>query len=148
MQREAPMSGDNEPLSPADRYVVRNLIERHARDRGDRVFAIFSSGDEWSYARLLSNVRSVAAGLQALGVKQDDFVLSWLPNGQHAIAIWFALNYIGAVYVPVNVSYRGRLLAHVIQNSGARLMIADARLAERLAEVETAALDTLVTVSG
>ena len=57
-------------------------------------------------------------------------------------------NYIGAVYVPVNVSYRGRLLAHVVQNSGARLMVADARLAERLAEVETAILDTLVTVSG
>jgi len=56
-------------------------------------------------------------------------VLSWLPNGPHAIAVWFALNYIGAVYVPVNVSYRGRLLAHVIKNSGARLMIADARLA-------------------
>jgi crotonobetaine/carnitine-CoA ligase len=142
------MSGDNEALSPADRYVLRNLIERHARERGESVFAVFSTGDEWNYARLLANVRRIAASLQALGVKQDDFVLSWLPNGPHAIAIWFALNYIGAIYVPVNISYRGRLLAHVIQNSGARLMVADARLAERLAEVETAALDTLVTVSG
>jgi crotonobetaine/carnitine-CoA ligase len=142
------MSGDNEVLSPADRYVLRNLIERHARERGDNTFVLFSTGDQWSYARLRANVRRVAASLQSLGVKQDDFVLSWLPNGPHAIAVWFALNYIGAVYVPVNVSYRGRLLAHVVQNSGARLMIADARLAERLAEVETATLDTLVTVSG
>jgi carnitine-CoA ligase len=142
------MSGDNKVLSAEDRYVLRNLVERHARERGDDTFALFSTGDQWSYARLRVNVRKVAAGLQALGVKQDDFVLSWLPNGPHAIAVWFALNYIGAVYVPVNVSYRGRLLAHVIQNSGARLMIADARLAERLAEVETATLDTLVTVSG
>jgi crotonobetaine/carnitine-CoA ligase len=142
------MSGDNKALSPEDRYVLRNLVERHARERGDNTFVLFSTGDQWSYARLRANVRRVAASLQALGVKQDDFVLSWLPNGPHAIAVWFALNYIGAVYVPVNVSYRGRLLAHVIQNSGARLMVADARLAERLAEVETATLDTLVTVSG
>ena len=142
------MSGDNKALSPEDRYVLRNLIERHARERGDNTFVLFSTGDQWSYARLRANVRKAAASLQALGVKQDDFVLSWLPNGPHAIAVWFALNYIGAVYVPVNVSYRGRLLAHVIQNSGARLMVADARLAERLAEVETATLDTLVTVSG
>jgi crotonobetaine/carnitine-CoA ligase len=142
------MSGDNEVPSPEDRYVLRNLIERHARERGDNTFALFSTGDQWSYARLRANVRKVAASLQSLGVKQDDFVLSWLPNGPHAIAVWFALNYIGAVYVPVNVSYRGRLLAHVIRNSGARLMVADARLAERLAEVETATLDTLVTVSG
>jgi crotonobetaine/carnitine-CoA ligase len=142
------MSGDNKGLPAADRYVLRNLIDRHARERGDSVFALFSTGDQWTYTRLRTNVRKVAASLQALGVKQDDFVLSWLPNGPHALVIWFALNYIGAVYVPVNISYRGRLLAHVIENSGARLMIADARLAERLAEVETAALQTLVAVSG
>jgi crotonobetaine/carnitine-CoA ligase len=142
------MSGDNKGLPAADRYVLRNLIERHARERGDSVFALFSTGDQWTYTRLRANVRKVAASLQALGVKQDDFVLSWLPNGPHALVMWFALNYIGAVYVPVNISYRGRLLAHVIENSGARLMIADARLAERLAEVETAALQTLVAVSG
>jgi len=142
------MSGDNKGLPAADRYVLRNLVERHARERGDSAFALFSTGDQWTYARLRTDVRKVAASLQALGVKQDDFVLSWLPNGPHAIAVWFALNYIGAVYVPVNISYRGRLLAHVIENSGARLMIADARLAERLAEVETAALDTLIAVSG
>jgi len=142
------MSGDDKVLSPADRYVLRNLVERHAHERGESVFALFSTGDQWSYARLRSNVRKVAASLQALGVKQDDFVLSWLPNGPHAVAVWFALNYIGAVYVPVNTSYRGRLLAHVIQNSGARLMVADARLADRLAEVETSGLDTLVAVSG
>jgi carnitine-CoA ligase len=142
------MSGDNKVLSLADTCVLRNLVERHADERGESVFALFSTGDEWNYARLRSHVRRVAASLQALGVKQDDFVLSWLPNGPHAIAVWFALNYIGAVYVPVNISYRGRLLAHVIQNSGARLMVADARLAERLTEVETAALEMLITVSG
>jgi crotonobetaine/carnitine-CoA ligase len=142
------MTTEGRALSPADRYVLRNLVERHARERGDEVFALFSTGDQWSYARLRANVRRVAASLQALGVKQDDFVLSWLPNGPHAIAVWFALNYLGAVYVPVNISYRGRLLAHVIANSGARLMVADARLAERLSDVELAAVDTLVTVSG
>jgi crotonobetaine/carnitine-CoA ligase len=142
------MSGDNKSMSAADRCVLRNLVDRHACERSEDVFALFSTGDQWNYTRLRANVRRVAASLQVLGVKQDDFVLSWLPNGPHAIAVWFALNYIGAVYVPVNTSYRGRLLAHVIQNSGARLMVADARLADRLPDVETAALDTLVTVSG
>jgi crotonobetaine/carnitine-CoA ligase len=136
------------PDPGADRYVIRTLIDKHARERPDREFIVFADGEIWTYARLRSNVRRVAAGLQALGVVQDDFVLSWLPNGAHALTLWFALNYIGAVYVPVNISYRGRLLAHVIANSGARLMIADARLAGRLAEVDTAALETLVSVSG
>jgi crotonobetaine/carnitine-CoA ligase len=132
----------------ADKYVLRNLLDRHASERGDKDFVLFSDGQSWTYERLRRNVRRVAASLQALGVKQDDFVLSWLPNGPHALLVWFALNYIGAVYVPVNISYRGRLLAHVIKNSGARLMIADARLADRLAEVDRAVLDTLVAISG
>jgi carnitine-CoA ligase len=142
------MSAHSMARSDADKYVLRNLVERHARERGHQDFALFTSGESWTYAQLHDNVRRMAASLQALGVHQDDFVLSWLPNGPHALTIWFALNYIGAVYVPINVSYRGRLLAHVIQNSGARLMIADARLAERLTEVDTASLETLVTIAG
>src|SRR5271154_2867657 len=94
------MSGDNKALSPEDRYVLRSLVERHARERGDNTFVLFSTGDQWTYARLRTDVRKVAASLQALGVKQDDFVLSWLPNGPHAIAVWFALNYIGRGLCP------------------------------------------------
>ena len=142
------MDVDSVARVAAEKYVLRNLIDRHAAERGGKEFVLFSNGEVWDYTRLRHNVRRVAASLQALGVRQDDFVLSWLPNGPHALVVWFALNYIGAVYVPVNISYRGRLLAHVIRNSGARLMIADARLADRLVEVETAGLDTIVTVSG
>jgi carnitine-CoA ligase len=142
------MSAHLTARSNADKYVLRNLVERHARERGHQDFALFTNGERWTYAQLRNNVRRVAASLQALGVRQDDFVLSWLPNGPHALTVWFALNYIGAVYVPINVSYRGRLLAHVIQNSGARLMVADARLGERLTEVDTASLETLVTIAG
>ena len=85
------MSGDSKGLPAADRYELRNLEELHARERGDSVFALFSTGDQWTYTRLRANVRKVAASLQALGVKQDDFVLSWLPNGPHALVMWFAL---------------------------------------------------------
>jgi carnitine-CoA ligase len=142
------MSAHSTARSNADKYVLRNLVERHARERGHRDFALFANGESWTYSQLRDNVRRVAASLQALGVRQDDFVLSWLPNGPHALTVWFALNYVGAVYVPINISYRGRLLAHVIQNSGARLMVADARLAERLTDVDTASLETLVTIAG
>src|SRR6202023_2640406 len=43
-QWEALMSGDNKALSPADRFVLRNLVDRHARERGESVFALFSTG--------------------------------------------------------------------------------------------------------
>jgi hypothetical protein len=46
------MGGDSKGLPAADRYVLRNLVERHARERGDSVFALFSTGDQWTYTSL------------------------------------------------------------------------------------------------
>ncbi|GHE78307.1 ATP-dependent acyl-CoA ligase [Camelimonas fluminis] len=126
--------------------VLRYVLDRHADNQPGRTFALFADDSSWTWGETRQIVRRFAAGFTALGVSQGDHVLSWLPNGPHAIAVWFALNYLGAVYVPVNISYRGGVLAHVIANSGARLMVADSQLAGRLADVELADLKTLITV--
>jgi len=126
--------------------VLRYVLDRHADTQPERTFALFADDSSWTWGETRQIARRFAAGFTALGVSQGDHVLSWLPNGPHAIAVWFALNYLGAVYVPVNISYRGGVLAHVIANSGARLMVADSQLAERLADVELADLKTLVTI--
>ncbi len=75
-------------------------------------------------------------------------VLSWLPNGQDALRVWFGLNCLGAVVVPINIAYRGRLLEHVIHNAQAKLIVTHAELADRLNEVDRAALTTSVIVGG
>ena len=98
--------------------------------------------------RVARNYDATAAALQALGVRQGDHVLSWLPNGPDALKVWFGLNYIGAVYVPINLAYKGRLLEHVIENSDAALMIAHGDLVSRLAEIKLAKLRTVVTLGG
>ena len=75
-------------------------------------------------------------------------MLSWLPNGPDAIRIWFGLNYLGAVYVPINLAYRGGLLAHVVANSDAKLIVAHADLVGRLADIDRAALTAAVVLNG
>ena len=52
--------------------------------------------------------------------------MSWLPNGMDALRLWFGLNYLGAVYVPINTAYRGGILQHVVKNSDAALIVAHA----------------------
>jgi carnitine-CoA ligase len=129
--------------------VLRYMLERRAAEAPDEVFVIFQqTGEQWTHAELRDRVERVAAGLQALGVAQGDFVLSWLPNGPHALLAWLGLTWLGAVYVPINTAYRGGVLEHVVANSGARLMIADARLAPRLATIDRARLDTVVAIGG
>jgi carnitine-CoA ligase len=117
----------------ASEAVLRDLLERRAAEQSDGVFAVFSDGTTWSHAELHSEVVSTAAGLQAAGVLQDDRVICWLPNGADALRFWFAINYLGAVYVPINTAYRGNVLRHVLANADAGLLIAQADLIERVA---------------
>jgi crotonobetaine/carnitine-CoA ligase len=64
------------------------------------------------------------------------------------VRVWFAINWLGAVYVPINTAYRGNVLAHVIANGGASVMVVAAGLVERLADIERASLQTLVVAGG
>ncbi len=130
-----------DPKMPAvDRCVLRAILDRHAAERPGKVFAVFESGESWTYGELHARVRRAAAALQRLGVRQGELVLSWLPNGPDAVTVWFALNYIGAVYVPVNTAYRGALLAHVVADLGASLIVLHGGLADRLAALPAGAL--------
>lgn len=133
-------------MPSADDCVLRNLLERHARERPEAVLAAFASGaPDWTYGEALADVRRLAAVLAGLGVRQGDHVAVWLPNGRAALEAWFAINYLGCVYVPLNVAYRGRILEHALQLSDARVMVVHPDLADRLADVDTGPLQVLVT---
>ncbi len=146
---------DLTPLSPsavppAQLCVLRDLLDRQARDNADRDFVRFwgeksaqqESADRqtWSYAQTLDRVRRRAAALREAGVRQGDHVLCWMGNGPELLVSWFAINYLGAVYVPINTAARGRPLSHILENADARLMIAHPALVGRLADIERGAL--------
>lgn len=120
--------------------VVRDLLLQRAAQVPERPFALFEDGRQWSYAQALVEVQGCAAGLQRLGVAPGERVLVWLGNGAEALRVMLAIHYLGAVAVPINTAYRGALLEHVLRNTGACLMLADARLIERLAGLEHAEL--------
>jgi carnitine-CoA ligase len=126
--------------------VTAALLERNASQWPHLVVLKFDSGEQFTTVELLAAVRGQAAGLQALGVQQGDYVLSWLPNGPAAVLAWLSLNFLGAVYVPINTAYKGRLLQHVIASSRAALMLADEGLVERLTDLDTAGLKRIVVL--
>ena len=139
----------SDPRIPAaERCVLRPLLDRLAAETPDKTFCVFEDGAAWSYARMRDEAIGTATGLQALGVRQGDHVLSWLPNGAAALRVFFGANYMGAVYVPINIAYKGRLLEHVVARADARVIVAHAALAPRLAAIGRASLETLVTVGG
>lgn len=139
-----------DPRIPArDRVVTRSLMERWNRECPDKVFIQFADNSEqWTYRHFRSLVIQTAIGLQRLGVGQGDHVLVWLPNSREHLRVFFAINYLGAVFVPINTAYKGALLAHVIENSDAKLAVVHADLMPRLEGVPLARLAQAVVVGG
>ncbi len=140
-------SGHVDPrVPPRDVCVLRYLLDRWAAERPSQDYVLFENGDRWTYGELRQHVVGAAAGLQSLGVQQGDHVAVWLPNGREGLLVFYAINYLGAVFVPFNTAYRGNLLEHVLANSDARILVAHGGLAERLAGVDTARVHTVVLV--
>ena len=128
--------------------VLKAMLDARAARFPDRACASFEDGSRWTYRECREAVRSAAAGLQQLGVRQGDRVIAWLPTGRSMVLTWFAANYLGAVFVPLNTAYRGDVLAHVVNASGARLMVAHHALVERLEGLSLAHLRQVVSVGG
>lgn len=132
----------------AEVCVLRPLLERWARESPERVYAISDDGSQLKYHDLLRLARRTGHALQALGVKQDNTVLVWLPNGLECLRAWFGINMIGAVYVPINTAYRGGILQHVVSNAGATIAIVHASLLSRLRDIDKRYLRKIVVIGG
>ena len=128
--------------------VLRYLLDHWAEVRPDVTYVLFEDDSHWTYEELRQRVIAVAVGLQRLGVKQSDHVAVWLPNSRDALLVFYAINYLGAVFVPFNTAYRGNLLEHVLRNSDASLLVAHAGLLERLADIDASLIDTVVVIGG
>ncbi len=128
-----------------EQCVVPALLARHAAATPECPLALFEDGSTWTYGEALAVTQRVAGGLRSLGVGPGDHVLAWLPNGPALVASWFAAMHLGAVLVPINTSYRGKLLEHVIRQSGARLLIGHGALLGRLADIGETGLESIVS---
>jgi crotonobetaine/carnitine-CoA ligase len=143
-----PTSWYDKRVLAAEICVLRPLLERRAAETPEKVFARFADGQCWTYGETREVARRAALGFERLGVKQGDTVLSWLPNGPDALRVWFGLNYLGAVYVPINLAYKGKLLEHIVENADARLIVVHAELYPRLEAIRRAKLSDAVIVGG
>jgi len=136
-------------VPPAQDCVLRDLVERRARETPDKVFVQFAAtGEAWTYRDLRRIVVATAAALQQLGVRQGEPVHVWLPNGPDILRLWFAINYLGAVYAPLNLAWRGQVLEHAVRGSGARLVVGHPELVSRLDAIDRGAVALSMPVIG
>src|SRR5438067_8508163 len=121
-------------LPPLAERTFTAVIGRHVERQPDRP-AVRDPDRALSYGALYEEALAVAGGFDALNVGPRDAVLLMLDNHLDGIVAWWALALTGRVEVPVNTAYKGSILVHVINNSGARAIVIESRYLPLLAEV-------------
>ncbi len=128
-------TSSQDTINDAIARAVRQWPEKVFLDIDDRVFT-FSEID------IESN--RLAHGMVELGVKAGDTVTTILDNSVDAILVWFAINKIGAISVPVNTAYKGEFLKHQLNDSGSILIIAETDYAERVVAISDGLTDAKI----
>ncbi|MFF5073091.1 class I adenylate-forming enzyme family protein [Micromonospora olivasterospora] len=145
---------DADSLCPPSRKVLMGLqrnvftmLDRSARSYyGDHECLGFE-GEARTFRQLRDRALSVAAGLEAHGVKPGDRVAVMMGNRIEWPEVFFGLAAMGAVCVPVNVLLVGPEIEHVCDDSGARVLVMDEIASQSVAGLASA-FELVVTVGG
>lgn len=123
---------------------------RRARKTPGRI-AVVHGDDTQTYRELDGTVTRFARALRARGIRRGDRVAYLGPNHPSFLHALFATCAVGAVFVPLNTRLAAPELAYMLNDSGARLLLHDARCAETAAEAGpgiAVAVDDLVEGDG
>lgn len=107
--------------------------------RGDRpaVLALHKEGMEcWSYDELSDRARRLSLGLAGAGVGSGEHVALLAGNWAEWIVACLAVIGAGAVAVPLDVQIGDEMLAHTLDDSGARFIFTTAEGAERIERLD------------
>lgn len=112
------------------RDTVVDLLARAADKYPDRDFTVID-GTAATYGQVDRLSNAMARALQSLGVHKDDCVVTLFDTCTDVLVCWFAINKLGAVWVPINTAYKGDFLRHQIADAEARIVICDRHYLER-----------------
>lgn len=85
--------------------------------------ALTSKDETLSYHDLWEGVQVTGAGLAALGLQAQDRVALFIEKRFEMVVGSFGAVAAGGVFVPVNPGLRPRQVAHIVQNSGAAVLV-------------------------
>ena len=103
---------------------LRTWIEDKVRRNHDRVLLIFE-GREYTYGEFDGNVNRVANVLSGLGIGRGDKVGIILPNIPEHLYTWLGAMKLGAIDVPINPQFKGKLLRDIVDHCGLDALVID-----------------------
>ncbi len=115
--------------------MIEQVMRRRVADHPGETWLKWKD-EEYPWREVLSNVQRVANGLLELGVRPSDRVAILMGNRPEFLWTHFAILFIGALSVPVNISQRGPTLRHILRDSSAQAVVVADELREALLAVK------------
>src|ERR1700722_14586509 len=102
---------------------LRDLFNLSLINRRDEV-GLEWKGEEYTFGEIDRRSDQMAASLVEQGLNQGDRLCVQLGNGIEIIDVYLACIKLGVIFVPVNILYRDREVAHIVTDAEPKLFIA------------------------
>jgi len=124
------------------RVNLLHLFDLSLIARRDEV-ALEWSGAEFTFDDIERRSNRVAHALRARGFTRGDRLCVYLGNRIELIHIYLACVKLGVVFVPINILYRDREIAHITNDAEPRWMITEAELSQLVSDHEERPIEDL-----
>lgn len=114
------------PELQASSETVQGLLVAGAQKWPERPFVYFADGSVWTCEQVFREAMRAASALHSQGVRPGDRVAIILPNGPEWLRAWWGLALLGAIVVPFNPTFVGRILAELLDTTRPSQIIATA----------------------
>jgi long-chain acyl-CoA synthetase len=114
-----------------------DLVLDNASAKFPQNVALIFEDKTYSYADLFGLTEKLAVGLRQQGVEPGDRIAFLLPNCLEIVLCYYASFKIGAIAVPLNLRFQSDLLRHVIEHSGARVLVSEPELFGRIDSIRS-----------
>jgi len=122
------------PLDDPSERLLGRCLRRQAEANPDGAFLV-SDPVTWTYAEANQRANAAARSFGKLGVGRGDTVALLMESCAEYVVTALGLNKLGAIWVPSNVDYKGEWLRESLADSRARVLVVDAALWPRVAEL-------------
>ncbi|MBT4092090.1 MAG: long-chain fatty acid--CoA ligase [Deltaproteobacteria bacterium] len=111
------------------------VIEKYAKECPDKEAIIFEDR-RITYRQLNERVNALARGLLDFGIKKGDVAAILLNNCLEFLEVTFAVNKIGAVWLPLNYRLTGEELTYLLNHGDAKILFSEMGFNETLAGIK------------
>lgn len=118
----------------ADIHNIPDMLSQIVRKYKNKD-ALYFEGKTITYRELDENSNKAANVLTKLGIGRHDRVAIMLPNIPEFVYAFLGIQKIGAVAVPFNTMYKGREIIHILNDSGAKVILCLTNFASLINEI-------------